>query len=290
MTLAAILRTVRPRQWTKNLAVFAPLLFSRSVFRPGAALDAALAVASFCLLAAGTYALNDWVDRDKDRRHPEKRLRPIATGELSGFVVFAVWCLGWAGGLGVAFAVRPQFGQVALAYLALQVLYTFALKRFVLVDVMVIALGFVIRVAGGGVAIDVPVSNWLFLCTLLLAVFLGFAKRRAELSALAGDAGAHRESLEQYSLPLLDQLIAVTAASCVLSYGLYAVSAETIEKVGSDRMKFTVPFVLYGFFRYLFLIHRQGAGGAPERVLLTDAPILFTLLGFVGAAGWALYS
>lgn len=290
MTRLRVLRALRPRQWTKNVAVFAPLLFSRSVQHPAAVLRSIGAVASFCLLAGAVYVINDWVDRERDRLHPEKRLRPIASGELSPRLAFllASGCLLF--GLGIALAVRPAFAALALVYLALQLLYTFALKNIVLLDVGVIAIGFVVRVASGGVAISVPVSNWLYLCTLLLAVFLGFAKRRHELASLHADAVGHRTVLSAYSLPLLDQLITVVAASCILSYGLYSVSAETIEKVGSDRMKLTVPFVMYGIFRYLFLIHRRGAGGSPERVLLTDWPLITTLLSFTAVAAWVLYS
>ena len=283
------LAELRPRQWTKNLVIYSPLLFARAVFHPGAAFKATSAVVSFCLLAGAIYVLNDWVDRDRDRLHPEKRLRPIASGEMSDFAALGLGLFCAVSGFALAWSVGKGFTQVAASYVALQILYTFVLKRVVLLDVVVIALGFVIRVAGGGVAIGVPVSNWLYLCTLLLAVFLALAKRRHELASLEADADAHRAVLTQYSLPLLDQLISVVTASCILSYGLYSVSSETVEKVGSDRMKFTVPCVLYGFFRYLFLIHRRGAGGSPERVLLSDTPILITVFTFVALASWALY-
>jgi 4-hydroxybenzoate polyprenyltransferase len=285
-----LLRALRPRQWTKNLAVFAPLLFARHVTDPVSALRATGAVLSFCLLASAIYLLNDWRDREADRQHPEKRLRPIAAGQMGGLAAVLLGTGLFAAGVGLAWLVRGQFLQVALAYVGLQVLYTLWLKRFVLLDVVVIAIGFVVRVVGGGVAIDVPVSNWLYLCTLLLAVFLGFAKRRHELSSLDQGAAAHRPVLSAYSLPLLDQLISVVASACILSYGLYSVSAETQAKVGSDRMKLTVPFVMYGIFRYLYLIHRKNQGGSPERVLLTDVPTLLTVAGFVAAAAWALYA
>jgi 4-hydroxybenzoate polyprenyltransferase len=281
---------LRPRQWTKNLAVFAPLLFSRSVQVPLAALRATGAVVSFCLLAGAIYVFNDWMDQEKDRQHPEKRLRPIAAREIGGdgALALGVGCL--AVGMALALAVRLAFAELASAYLGLQLLYSLYLKRFVILDVGIIAIGFVMRVAGGGVAIPVPVSNWLYLCTLLLAVFLGFAKRRQELASLDVEAAAHREVLGAYSLPLLDQLLSVVCASCILSYGLYSVSSETLEKVGSDKMKFTVPFVMYGMFRYLYLVHRRGAGGSPERVLLSDWPLILTLLLYTAVASWTLYS
>jgi 4-hydroxybenzoate polyprenyltransferase len=285
-----LVQLLRPRQWTKNLAVFAPLLFSRSVFHPGAAVRATAAVACFCLLAGAVYVFNDWVDRERDRLHPEKRSRPLASGAVGGGTALAVGAVALGGGFALAVWLGFAFTQVATAYIALQFLYTVWLKRFVILDVVVLALGFVVRVAGGGVAISVPVSNWLYLCTLLLAVFLGFAKRRHELASLEGAAAAHRSVLQAYSLPLLDQLISVVAASCILSYGLYSVASETVEKVGSDRMKYTVPCVMYGIFRYLYLIHRERSTGSPERVLLRDWPILITVVLFVALATWALYA
>ncbi|MBI3181699.1 MAG: decaprenyl-phosphate phosphoribosyltransferase [Myxococcales bacterium] len=282
-------RALRPRQWTKNLAVFAPLLFAKAVFVPGAAAKAATAMLAFCLLASGLYVVNDWVDREKDRLHPEKRQRPIAAGNLGGRGAFALAAACWAMGGALAYSVGPSFASVCGGYVALQLCYSLALKRLVILDVMAIAMGFVLRVFGGGVAITVPVSNWLFLCTLLLAVFLGFAKRRHELSSLQEEATAHRDNLVDYSLPMLDQMMSMVAAACILAYGLYSVSRETVEHVGSDRLKFTIPFVIYGIFRYLFLVHRRGQGGSPERVLLSDLPLVVNLALFVAVASWALY-
>jgi 4-hydroxybenzoate polyprenyltransferase len=284
-----LLRSVRPRQWTKNLAVFAPLVFAKSVLDEGAVLRASLAVVSFCLLAGGVYVFNDLVDRDRDRLHPEKRNRPIASGLLSSRAAITLLLFCWLSGSAIAYWVRPEFAAIALGYVVLQILYSFVFKRWVIVDVVIIALGFVIRVVGGGVAISVPVSNWLYLCTLLLAVFLGFAKRRHEISSLPAQALPHRENLNEYSLSLLDQMLSVVAASCILAYGLYTVAQDTIDHVGSDRLKFTVPFVIYGIFRYLFLIHRRGAGGSPERVLLSDPPMVINLLLYLAVVGWALY-
>jgi 4-hydroxybenzoate polyprenyltransferase len=286
---ATLVRALRPRQWTKNLGVYAPLLFAKAVFVPGAALHATFAVLSFCLISSGVYVMNDWVDRERDRQHPEKRHRPIASGLISGPVAAAMVAGCWAAGFALALAARFEFAALVLGYVGLQVAYTLVLKHLVIVDVCAIAAGFVVRVVGGGVAIDVPVSNWLFLCTLLLAVFLGFAKRRHELTSLQAEAASHRANLSEYSLPMLDQMIAVVAAACLVAYGIYSVSPETIAHVGSDRMKYTVPFVMYGFFRYLFLVHRRGAGGSPERVLLSDPALLADVGLFAAAAAWALY-
>lgn len=287
-TLAVVIQALRPRQWTKNLAVLAPLVFAKNLLDPHAVILALGAVASFCLLAGGVYVLNDWVDRDKDRLHPIKRTRPIAAGFLSGRGAATLTSICWlAGGL-LAFRIRTEFGLLATAYLILQILYSVVLKRFVILDVVVIAIGFLVRVVGGGIAIDVPVSNWLYLCTLLLATFLGFAKRRHELSSLP-EASSHRANLSDYSIPMLDQMIAVVAAACVVAYGLYTVSPDTVEHVGSDGLKFTVPFVLYGIFRYLYLLHKRDAGGSPERVLLTDGPFIANILLFMLVAGIVLY-
>jgi len=287
---SAFVRLIRPRQWTKNLSIFAPLLFSKSALHGPSVLKATLAVLAFCCLASAIYILNDWVDRERDRIHPEKRHRPIAAGKVSGLGAALLGLCLVSAGAALALTVGRPFALLAAGYVALQIAYTFVLKHWVLVDVGVIAIGFLIRVVSGGLAIDVPVSNWLYLCTLLLAVFLGFAKRRHEISALQADALHHRANLSEYSLPMLDQMMSIVAAACIVAYGLYTVSHETLEKVGSDGLKYTVPFVLFGIFRYLYLIHRRNAGGSPERVLLSDVPLIIDLLLFVGVSAWALYA
>lgn len=285
--LSAI-RALRPKQWIKNGALLAPLIFAKGMFGPGLLLKSLLAVVSFSLLASGVYVVNDWFDREKDRLHPDKRRRPIAAGEIGmgGAIGIIVAC--WVTSGAIGWYVNPSFVGVLGSYLLLQILYTGGLKRLVLLDIMAIALGFILRVVAGAVAIQVDVSNWLFLCTLVFALFLGFAKRRAELSQLE-DATAHRASLADYTVPLLDQMMSICAACSILAYGLYTVSKETVDHVGSDHLKFTVPFVVYGIFRYLFLVHKRGAGGAPEKVLLGDMPLLVDIALFLGVAGWALY-
>ncbi len=286
--VVAAVRAFRPKQWIKNGVLLAPLLFAKSVFSPRLAFKAAVAVGAFSLLASGVYIANDWFDREKDRLHPEKKKRPIAAGHLSGVSAALLATVCWVVSVAAGLWLSPSFAAVLGLYLMLQVLYTGGLKRLVLLDIMAIALGFILRVVAGAEAIDVMVSNWLFLCTLLLALFLGFAKRRAELSSLE-DASAHRASLADYTVPLLDQMMSICAACCILAYGLYTVSKETMDHVGSDRLKFTVPFVVYGVFRYLFLVHKRGAGGAPEKVLLGDSPLLIDIGLFVSVAIWALY-
>jgi 4-hydroxybenzoate polyprenyltransferase len=286
---AAWFRALRPRQWTKNLAVFAPLLFARAVFVPGASARATVAFVAFCFLASGTYVFNDWVDRKQDRLHPEKSKRPIAAGELRGRTVLLLIIVCWAAGLNLGVALGPQFALLGAGYLALQLAYTAVLKHHVIVDVLVVAAGFVLRVLAGAVAIDVPVSGWLFLCALLLALFLALAKRRQELVSMEEGAMQHRPSLGEYSVALLDQLLSTVAGMCVLAYGLYTVAPDTIAKVGSDRLKWTLPFVLYGVLRYLFLVHRKDVTGSPERVLLSDGPTIVNLLLYTATVVVVLY-
>jgi 4-hydroxybenzoate polyprenyltransferase len=285
-----LVHALRPRQWTKNLALYAALLFAKRLFDVSALRLATEAVVSFCLVSGGIYLLNDLVDREKDRLHPEKRHRPIAAGLLPISAAVTLLAACWAAGFGLALNVNRDFFVLALGYVLLQVCYSFLLKQMVILDIVVIAIGFVLRVVGGGVAIGVPISNWLYLCTLLLALFLGFAKRRHELCSLDEGATAHRPILSEYSVEMLDQMMAVVAAACIVAFGLYTVSAETVAKVGSDRLKFTVPMVVYGIFRYLFLIHKRNLGGSPERVLLSDLPLLADIGLFVAVAAWALYA
>ncbi|MEW5742465.1 MAG: decaprenyl-phosphate phosphoribosyltransferase [Myxococcota bacterium] len=285
----AMIRALRPRQWAKNAVLLVPLLFAKHVRESGLVFHALAAVAAFSLLASGVYVVNDWVDREKDRLHPEKRKRPIAAGHLSGAMALLLLVGCWGGAAGIGWYVGQAFLGVMAGYLLLQVLYTGVLKKLVILDVMAIALGFIVRVVAGAVAINVEVSNWLFLCTLLGAVFLGFAKRRAELSSLEDMATAHRSNLADYSLPMIDQMMSISAASAILGYGLYTVSRETVERVGSDRLKFTVPLVVYAVFRYLFLVHKRGAGGAPEKVVLGDVALLATIALYLAVAAWALY-
>jgi len=287
--LPAWFRTLRPRQWTKNLAVFAPLLFAREVFVPDRAVHAVLAFVSFCLLSSGTYVFNDWIDREEDRKHPEKALRPIAAREIRARTVLLLIVVCWAAGLDLGAMLGWKFAALGATYLVLQTAYTTVLKHQVILDVLCIAAGFVLRVLAGAVAIDVPVSGWLFLCALLLALFLALAKRRQELVSLEEEATEHRASLGEYSLPLLDQMLSTVAGMCILAYGLYTVAPDTVAKVGSDRLKWTLPFVLYGVLRYLFLVHRRHVTGSPERVLFSDVPTIVNLVLYTAAVFAVLY-
>ena len=287
--LPAWLRVLRPRQWTKNLAVFAPLLFARRIFDGESALRELLAFVAFCFLSSGTYVFNDWIDREGDRLHPEKKLRPIAAFEIRARTVLLLIVICWAAGLDLGSMLGWKFAALGASYLVLQISYAFVLKHMVVLDVLSIAAGFVLRVLAGAVAIDVPVSGWLFLCALLLALFLGLAKRRQELVSLKEIATEHRRALGEYSLPLLDQMLATVAGMCILAYGLYTVAPDTVAKVGSDRLKWTLPFVLYGIFRYLYLVHRRDVTGSPEKVLLSDVPTVVNLVLYAGSVVALLY-
>jgi len=266
--------SLRPGQWTKNLLVFAGLLFGRRLFDPAAVADAAAAFAIFCALSGAVYLVNDIADRDTDRRHPLKAQRPLASGALPVSVAVAAAVLLIVGGLAGAFVIGQQFGWVAAGYLALLVLYSLTLKHIVILDVLTIAIGFVLRAVAGAFAIDVEISEWLLVCTILLALFIALAKRRHELVLLADGAIGHRPILGEYSAYLLDQMIAVVTASTLVAYIFYTISPETQEKFGTALLELTIPFPIYGIFRYLYLVHRREGGGSPADLLLTDRPLL----------------
>ncbi|HXK10729.1 MAG TPA: decaprenyl-phosphate phosphoribosyltransferase [Vicinamibacteria bacterium] len=282
MSLArALLVSLRPHQWTKNLVVLAPLGFSKHLFDPDAALRAVAAFAVFCVLSGAVYVVNDLADVERDRLHPLKRTRPIASGALEASVARAFAGLLLLGGLAAAWALGRGFLLCVLGYLALNLAYTLRFKDVVILDVLAIAIGFVLRAVSGALAIQVVFSDWLLVCTILLALFLALAKRRHEL-VLLGDAAGHRRALAEYSPYLLDQMIAVVTASCLTAYAFYTLAPETVEKYRTDRLAFTIPFVIYGIFRYLYLVHRREQGGSPSDVLLADRPLLLAV------AAWAL--
>ena len=269
-----LLLSLRPAQWSKNLLVFAGLLFGRRLLDPVAVLDALSAFVVFCVLSGVVYLVNDVADRDSDRQHPLKSQRPIASGALPVPMASGAAVVLGAGGLAAAYAIDPALAAVAAAYLALQILYSFALKHIVIIDVLTIAVGFVLRAVGGAVAVHVEISHWLLVCTILLALFIALAKRRHEIVLLAGSAANHRPILGEYSAYLLDQMIGVVTASTLISYVFYTISPETQAKFGTAWLGLTIPFPLYGIFRYLYLVHQREGGGSPADLLLTDRPLL----------------
>lgn len=277
-TILALIRSLRPEQWLKNGFVLAPLVFSGLLDDPNAWARSLLAAAAFCAASSAVYLVNDVLDREADRRHPSKCNRPIATGEISVGTALATAVALAVAAMAAAFALGNLFPAVLGSYILLVVLYSAILKRVVFIDVLVLAAGFVLRVVGGAVAIDVPVSRWLLLCAYLLALYLALGKRRSELALLGDDAGTHREVLGHYTLGLVDQAISVVLGATVLAYTLYTVAPDTVAKVGSEGLMATVPVVLYGLFRYLYLLHRHELGGSPTRVLVTDRPILITVI------------
>lgn len=270
----SVFASLRPGQWTKNFIVFAALIFARRLLDPAAVALALAAFLIFCGLSGAVYLINDVSDRDADRQHPLKSQRPIASGALSVRSALTWAALLVGGGLAAAFWLQPWFGVAAAGFVALQTAYTRALKHVVILDVMAIAAGFVLRAVAGGLVIEVPVSEWLLVCTILLALFLGLAKRRHELTLLAAGASGHRRILEEYDPYLLDQMIAVVAAATLVAYIIYCLSSETIERFGTHWLVLTVPFPIYGIFRYLYIVHRKDGGGNPSEMLLTDRPLL----------------
>ena len=271
---ASLIVSLRPDQWTKNLIVFAALIFAVQLFDPAALALASAAFLIFCGLSGAVYLINDVSDREADRQHPLKKMRPIASGALSPGTALAWAAVLIVVGLAAAFALRPMFGVAAAGYVALVIWYSRALKHVVIVDVMAIAIGFVLRAVAGGLVIGVPISDWLLVCTILGALFLALAKRRHELTLLADGATGHRRILEEYDPYLLDQMIAVVAASTLVAYIIYCASPDTAERFGTHWLVLTTPFPIYGIFRYLYLVHRKHGGGSPSDLLLRDRPLL----------------
>jgi 4-hydroxybenzoate polyprenyltransferase len=275
--MTALLQTMRPKQWTKNVFIFGALVFDKKLFVPTYFFRTLAAFAMFCLLSSTVYIINDVGDLERDRQHPVKRNRPLASGRLkpSAAVGVAVGILAVL--LPLAFILDVGFGALAVAYLVNNLLYTFWLKNVVIIDVLSIAAGFVLRVGAGAAVIPIErFSPWIYVCMTLLALFLGFGKRRHELAVLAADANNHRRVLDDYNLPFLDEMMGVVTASTVMAYAIYTFSAQGLPP--NHSMMLTVPFVLYAIFRYLYLIHVRGEGGAPEEILLKDRPFLLDVM------------
>jgi 4-hydroxybenzoate polyprenyltransferase len=271
--LSAVLVSLRPQQWVKNLFVFGGLIFAQRLFTPSV-WPALGAFGIFCGLSGAVYLLNDVADREKDRLHPEKRHRPIAAGRLAPGAALAVAAALIVAGLLLGAGLSTRVALTALAYVLLLSAYSAWLKHIVIVDVLVVAIGFVLRAVAGALAIDVAISGWLLICTILLALFLALGKRRHEVLTLEQTAARHRPILAEYSAGLLDQMIAVVTASTVTAYALYTMSPETVAKFHTQLLPATLPFVLYGIFRYLYLLYHRRLGGNPSEIVLRDRALL----------------
>lgn len=271
-----LLKTLRPKQWTKNIFIFAALLFDGKLFQIGPLFRTIAGFILFCLLSSTIYIINDLADIEKDRQHPVKKTRPLASGQLSPRVAVVAAIVIGAVCLPLSFWLEPYFGVIALSYVLMMIAYSFVLKNIVLIDVMTIAAGFVLRVVAGVVLVHVErFSPWLYVCTTLLALFIAVGKRRNELSLLKDNANAHRAILNEYSMDFIDEMITILSAATLIAYSLYTFSAENLP--ANHSMMLTIPFVLYGLFRYLYLIHVKNEGGAPEDIVTGDKPLIATV-------------
>jgi 4-hydroxybenzoate polyprenyltransferase len=283
-----LLNTLRPKQWSKNLFIFAALLFDVKLFQLGPLTRTVAGFVLFCLLASTIYLINDLVDIEKDRQHPTKKNRPLASGQLSPTTAVVAAIVIGAICLPLSFWLDLSFGIIVLGYVVLMIAYSFLLKNIVLVDVMTIAAGFVMRVAAGVVLVHVErFSPWLYVCTTLLALFLAVGKRRNELFLLKANANSHRAILNEYTMGFIDEMIGIISAATLIAYSLYTFSAENLPQ--NHTMMLTIPFVLYGLFRYLYLIHVKNEGGAPEEIVIQDKPLIAALGLWALAVVIALY-
>jgi 4-hydroxybenzoate polyprenyltransferase len=277
--LIALLKTMRPKQWVKNGVIFAALVFDHHLLQADPLLRTLAGFALLCALSSTVYIINDLADIEKDRQHPKKRLRPLASGALKKEVAIGAVILLLLVTLPLTYVLDPGFAAVAIVYLAQNLLYSFQLKHYVIIDVLLVALGYLLRVTAGALIIHVAISPWLYICMTLLALFMGFGKRRGELVLLSRSGqpvsnSSSRKVLQEYSLPFLDELINVVTSATLMAYSLYTFSADNLPK--NHAMMLTIPFVLYGIFRYLYLIHIKGEGGAPDELVLTDRPLQIT--------------
>ena len=280
---------MRPEQWIKNLFVFTALLFSKNLLNVSKDVNALVGFVVFCMITGCAYIINDLVDLEKDKLHPAKSQRPITSGKLQKTTAIKVTVIVCIMSLTLAFYMNAYFGIIVLVYFLLNISYSIYLKNIVIIDVVTIASGFVLRVLGGAVVISVAASQWLILCAILLSLFLGFSKRRHELVLLEDNATGHRKVLEHYSPYFLDQMISVVTASTLICYALYTMSKDTIEKLGTSKLIYTIPFVLYGIFRYLYLVHQKEKGGSPTKVVFTDKPMIINISLWVIASVIFIY-
>lgn len=283
-----LFRAMRPKQWAKNVLLFAGLVFAGELTDLSLLALAFAGFGVFCALSASAYLLNDTLDAEQDRHHPRKQHRPIAAGTVPKGLAGGVAAVLAAGGLAASFFVNASFGAASAGYLALTVAYSLWLKHVLLIDVIALAIGYVLRAAAGAIAIEVPISPWLLLCTILVALFIGLTKRRHELLLLESGAGEHRKILAEYSGPLLDQMISLVSSSTLIAYALYTFFSGQARS--NELLVVTLPFVVYGLFRYLYLVYRRGEGGSPEDLIFADPPLLVCIalwgLAVVGLVYW----
>jgi len=285
----SLLILMRPQQWTKNLLVFAALIFSNNLLNIDAFITVFLTFCCFCLTSSVIYIVNDWKDRENDRIHPGKKNRPLACGAIStgDAFTFAVFIV--IADIIILFSLGSHVWMVLGAYFLMNIAYTFKLKHVVILDIIIVALGFVLRAISGGVVIEVEISSWLIVATFFLALFLVLCKRRFEMMSLGKNAINHRKNLSDYSVQLLDQMIAIVSGITILSYSLYTLSPQTIRKFNTENLILTIPFVVFGIFKYLHLIYKKQLGGKPEEILLNDRYIQLSIILWIICAVVIIY-
>jgi 4-hydroxybenzoate polyprenyltransferase len=287
--LSDLLTSLRPKQWTKNVIVFAGLFFAEDMFQMGKMVPAFRAFCYFCMASSGGYLINDILDRHKDVLHPRKKFRPIASGRIPVGVAIFMGAALLSISVLASFYINNSFGILLTFYVALTLTYSFFLKRVIILDVLAIASGFVLRAIGGTLAINEIISSWLIICTIFLSLFLALTKRRSEFIALGVQAATVRKTLSEYTAQLLDQMINTVTAACLISYALYTLDAGTVAKFGTRNLALTLPFVIYGLFRYLFLVHHHNAGESPETALLHDVPTMVNIALYVATVAAIIY-
>jgi 4-hydroxybenzoate polyprenyltransferase len=284
-----VVKLMRPAQWTKNGLLFVALVFSGSLTNTELLAKACFAFIVFSLISGAVYIINDILDADSDKLHPVKCKRPIASGQLAPSLAWSYVTILTVAALIGAFFVDFYFGLITVAYFVLFVMYSYSLKHVAIIDILTIAVGFVMRAAAGAFAINVEISSWLLLCTMLLALFIILGKRRHEILLLDKDATSHRAVLNEYNCNFLDQMISVVTTATLITYSLYTIAPDTIAKFNTTALKYTVIFVLYGIFRYLYIIYKKEAGGRPEKDILTDLPTIINLLLWAMSVVWIIY-
>jgi len=288
-TFLLILLSMRPKQWVKNIFIFTALIFSKNVFNLQMFLTSIETFSTFCLISGGIYILNDLSDIEADKNHHRKSLRPLASGRLDPLIAKIVLIVVLTLSLIFSFLINRALGLTALAYIIIQFAYSLFLKNVVIADVFCIAAGFFLRVVAGAEAIEVPISSWLLICTIFISLFLGLSKRRHEFILLGKEARNHRKVFDEYNITLLDQMVSVATAGTVISYSLYTLSPETVRKFNTENLWLTIPIVLYGIFRYLYLVYQKEGGGNPESTLFEDKQILVSLALYGIVVGIILY-